>query len=317
MLELLQESYDYFAKLSVSIGFWAFQWPQAVPNSAAANILISIIFGVILGIIFSRVHTILPGRIIIKGLCFGLIVYFIQTIRESTLSLSYGYFAYIAGRNFTDFPKFALYGLVLGLLYGFLINRYYPAKEKTIITYDLKSGVLPGAMAGLVGGIAVAITNVVGLTFTGLFNIPGFPSLPTFDILIVQAGTHILFNMIWGVIFGAMFAKVYNLVSGKGITKGIIYGLIIYLISTFQIGVFTLGWGLSSSIWAITATGIWAITVGFFQFVFFGLVLGLLYKKPAEALAIKEETIRKELCKYCGTKIPEDFIFCGKCGKKQ
>jgi len=274
--------YDYFAKISASIGFWIDPWPQAVSNSFVANVLISIIFGIVIGVIFSEAYDILPGKGNLKGLYFGLIIFFIFTIRDTTFGISYAYIPIVLGRNFTDFPKLIVYGMMLGFIYESLHKKYnIPKKEKKVIQYDSKGGILPGAIAGLIGGIAASFANIMG-SLTGIFGAPFSPSEVTFDFWLSQSGAHILMNMVWGIIFGIMFTKFYNLVPGKGAIKGLFYGLLIFLITSFYHGVMHIGWGMSSSSWLIIVTGLWILIVGIFQILFFGLVLGLLYRKPSK-----------------------------------
>jgi hypothetical protein len=56
------------------------------------------------------------------------------------------------------------------------------------------------------------------------------------------------------------------------------------LLNSFQLGIFWFAWGLNDpSIQEMAIfIGEWTIFVGFFNAFFFGLVLGLLYRKPSE-----------------------------------
>ncbi|WP_455280061.1 hypothetical protein, partial [[Eubacterium] cellulosolvens] len=104
---------------------------------------------------------------------------------------------------------------------------------------------MPGAIAGLVGGLGASFANVLGLVIIGFFKIPGFPAAPTLDVWISQAGSHTFINMFWGTIFGMIFPRVYDLVPGKRVLKGIIYGLTIFLLNSFQLGIYWFAWGLN------------------------------------------------------------------------
>jgi len=271
--------YTIFAKIAVSLGFYPPNWQAIVPIAYGPNILLGIIFGIIGGVIYSKVYSIIPGKAVLKGLFFGLILYCILEVRLATFYISYAWLALVAGYIFNGFFRWIAYGLVLGFLYQFLRSRYYPTREETkIVTYDVKEGILPAAIAGLVGGMAAAFANPLSLAI-GFYNFPGAPTAPTMDFLISQAGTHILINLIWGTIFGIVFARVYNVVPGKNVLKGIIFSMTMLLLTTFQAAAYLLAWGLSYSSAEFIFTALWYIFIAFFNAFFFGLVLGYLYKK--------------------------------------
>jgi hypothetical protein len=174
-------------------------------------------------------------------------------------------------------------GLVLGILYEFLSDRYYPIKErKKIVTYDMSSGILPGAIAGFCGGMAASVIQIIGHA-TGYWGVPSGESsqiISTTEFWWSQAGTHTLINMIWGTIFGVFFAKVYNLVPGKKVLKGLYYGLIVYLIASFYpVAIWTLKY-ISHGLWEPVLRSLLSQSTGFVQAIVFGIVLGLLYRKP-------------------------------------
>lgn len=251
-------------------------------NAYEVYVLIGIIFGIIGGLIYSRVYGVIPGKAVLKGLIYGLVLYCIAEVRTSTLTLAYGWYLWASEAFFAGAFKWISYGLVLGLLYEFLQSRYYPRKEiRKVEEYSMKGGTLPGAIAGLIGGSAAALTTITG-PMVGFFKIPGAPPAPTLDFLIGQAGTHIFFNMVWGTIFGTiLFPKVYNLVPSKGIVKGLIFGLTVFLMDTVHTAMYNLGLGLKLSIASLIFLFEWGTFVGFFQAFFFGLVLGALYKKQS------------------------------------
>jgi hypothetical protein len=133
----------------------------------------------------------------------------------------------------------------------------------------MKSGVVAGLIAGIVGGI-VAVTATY---FTLPPEVQATVGLNagTMKWLISQGGL----NVIWGAIFGMIFAKVYNLVPGKGVSKGLIFSLLVWVL----IGIYPVTFYLLVYDPPLTtmATG-WAM-VGFIIRIFYGLVLGALYKK--------------------------------------
>jgi len=275
--------YSVFVNVAVSIGLHETYWRPIITKTLEIDILINIIFGLILGVIFSKVYEVIPGKNILKGFYFGLIIFLITPFRMATSVISFGYFLFAIGLVFQGFFTWIAYGLVLGALYRFLYNRYVIEKRMRIITYDMKSGAHPGAIAGIADGLASSIVSIIGPAL-GLWMIPGYPKTVTFDFWMSQAGSHFLFNLIWGTIFGLIFAHVYNLVPGRGVMKGLIYSLIIYLITTFQIAVHFLGYTTVPSAWELSInSSLQLFLVGFFGTgVAYGLALGALYRKPTK-----------------------------------
>jgi len=274
---------QFFIDIALSLGLYDSWWRENVLCISNIPILIPLLgfWGIIFGIIYSKVYDIIPKKGIWKGLIYGLFIWFITVFRIMTYVIPYGQYLNAAGEYFSYIFSAISFGLVLGILYEFLGSRYYPIKEKLkIMTYDMKSGILPGAIAGLVGGIGASFANVIGLAIIGFFKIPGFPAAPTLDMWISQAGSHTVINLFWGTIFGVIFTRVYNLIPRKGVLKGIIYSLTIFLLNSFQLGIYWFGWGLNDpSIREVAIfMGEWTIFVGFFNAFFFGLVLGLIYK---------------------------------------
>jgi len=146
-------------------------------------------------------------------------------------------------------------------------------------------GILPGAIAGLCGGIGAAIFAVIGHA-TGYWGVPAGASgelVSTIEFWWSQAGAHILVNMLWGTIFGAIFTKVYYFVPGKGIKKGLCYGLIVYLTTTFLFGTYNVGWAIFHNNWTLAqylAGACWII--GGANGIIFALAFGLLYRKSSK-----------------------------------
>ena len=136
--------------------------------------------------------------------------------------------------------------------------------------YDLKGGIHPGAIAGLLGGVMVPITYFVGVAVG--FWPPAIPH-PDISFWLSQLGAHVLFNLIWGIVFGILFVRPYEIIPGKRMLKGIVYGLVIFLITSFRWAIHYLAYGdiLDFQVW---------VTTGFLNFLVFGLVLGILYRKP-------------------------------------
>ena len=270
-----------FCNMAVSLGLYEPYFRILVTNNVAVNIPLGIIWGIIFGIIYSRVYNLIPRKGVWKGLIYGLFLYFIIIIRLVTFNLAYGRVLTAAG-NTLDFFSWLSFGLVLGILYRFLSDRYYPAKEEPkIITYDVKSGILPGAIAGFCNGMASSVVSVMGPAM-GLWTL-GVPVRLTFDFWMGQAGAHIFLNMIWGTLFGFMFPKVYSLVPGRGVRKGLSYGLILFSITSFQLGSMFVPWSIFHELWQLVPFFVGATwLVGVAGYTAYGLVLGALYRKPSD-----------------------------------
>jgi len=277
--------YEICNQIAASLGLFEPYWRPIVVNNIVVNILLFGFWGFILGIIFSKINNIIPRKDLSKGPVYGLFLYFIIVFRIETFSIPYGLFLDAVGGNFAGFFSWLTYGSVLGILYKYLSDRFYhPKKEVKIKTYDMRSGLFPGAIAGFCGGMPAAISQVVGHV-TGYWGVPATSGqlISTIEYWWNQAGTHILINMIWGTVFGAIFAIVYDLVPGKKIRKGILFGLIMFFITTFLVGTWLVIWPIFHNEWNIaTYYAGAAFLTGGANAVVFGLVLGLLYRKPSK-----------------------------------
>jgi len=270
--------FSIIAEIGASNGLWEDFWRPLIINSIEPNIFVSMIFGTILGIIYARIYKVVPGKNILKGLCFGLIIYLIYIVRIDTFWIGYNYWLNIIGDSISWPFTWIVYGIMLEVFYTNLLG-YNPEDEKQkIIEYDIKSGFFPGALAGILGGLTASITAVSGPIF-GIWRVPYYPKKITIDLILSQAGTHIFYNMIWGIIFGLLFTKVYMFIPGRGMKKGFYYGLVLYLITTFQQSIFWLGWILNSSDYSLIINGVFPTAVtGFFALIPYGIALGYLYK---------------------------------------
>jgi len=102
---LFYEPLDYLR----DIGFLAGQ--------CGTHVFIHLIWGIIFGIIFTKVFNLIPGKSIVKGFCYGFIIYLFAGFHIAVLYMAYDviYAAIIWG--YTDFCALAVYGIVLGYLY--------------------------------------------------------------------------------------------------------------------------------------------------------------------------------------------------------
>jgi len=254
--------------LKIGLGYYLLEALSFIPvkQIAIVEIIVNIIWGIVFGIIYSKVYEIIPGKGISKGLVFGLIYYFIYCFRMFVLNLMY----WAPWYSFTWLYMIVVYipfGLVLGISYEFL-SRKFPAKKERIVAikYNIKSGINPGAIAGLAQGFVVFIGQLL------IFNKEIYPKYASdLTFLISQLGTHAFFNMAWGIVFGIFYVMFYDKVPRKGIMKGFIYSMIILFFTSFHAGIYALMHG-----WLIL--GMQFIILPFFGFFSFGIVLGLLYK---------------------------------------
>jgi hypothetical protein len=268
----------FFARLLSSMGLLGPPWPDIIPYCIEINILLGVFWGIILGIIFSKVYGLIPGKGILKGLYFGLIFFVIYSMRMHSFFLAYGTF--VLGDLIHEFA-WPISLTILGILYHYLQIKYRLAEEPKIKTYNISTIILPGAIAGFMGGLAASVFAVIGHV-TGQWGIEvGGQLISTIDFWMSQAGAHIFINMSWNIVFAMIFVKVYNLIPGKGAIKGLYFGLIMYFIITFAITVWGVAWLVygnywSSAIHAMVST----LTTALAQFIVFSLVLGYLYKPP-------------------------------------
>jgi hypothetical protein len=263
--------------IDFNLGFPFFHLPPP-PDTPISTIVLNeisvdLLWGAVLGIIFLRFYDAIPGKGILKGLVYGIILYLIYGIRTGTMMAVRGD-SILAIVNFTSI-HLIIYGLMLGILLKFLFADFSSAKEKLKIRkYDLKSGIHPGAIAGLIGGIA-AFMGMPVASMLGVWPPEPVPPLIYIAALMTQ-------DMVWGVVFGILFVMFYDKIPSKGIRKGIYFGLIFYFITSFRGSAYLLAYALSTqSKFVYYGFFGWTFT-GFFHFIALGLVLGALYRKPVK-----------------------------------
>ncbi|WP_455369829.1 hypothetical protein [[Eubacterium] cellulosolvens] len=275
--------FSIFAKIALYIGFWEPYVRLIYPYSMQVNVLLGAVWGVILGTIYSKAYSVIPSEGIQKGVYFGLIIYVVHTVHIEIIMMAYGYFLDVAAKLFSFFFMWLTCGLILGILYEYLYVRRHPeAKESKIKTYNIKSGIIPGAIAGIIGGIAISIMEILGPVL-GIMPAPAGPMTFTISFWLSQAGAHIFVKMLISIVFGALFARFYNLIPGKGVMKGFMFGLTLFLIASLQYSVWFGSMAAFHSAYELAAgilvTGIF---VGLFGASIFGLALGLFYRKPSD-----------------------------------
>ena len=257
---------EIYIRISVSIGLWdPYLRGIITPYFFLKIFPLFIFWGAILGIIYSKVYNLIPKGKVMKGLIYGLLLFFIISLRYVMYDYPITPALSIAGFIFTDFFAWIAYGLTLGILFEILANKYFSfEKESEILQYAFRSGIVPGAIAGLSSGIMASI-------FYLIFNPPGIWNIITIQILI---------NILWGIIFGGIFAKVYNLVPDVKFKKGLYFGSLIFFITIFHMSSWSMAVFAYHDYWQIipSVIGFYWIS-GFAQAIIFGLVLGYLYKK--------------------------------------
>jgi hypothetical protein len=248
---------------------------------ATIEIIFGIIWGIIFGIIYSMAYHVIPGKGILKGLMFGLFLYFITSIRVAIWVIPYAFYYFAFLNIISGILPWIAFGLVLGFFYESLHEKYkVPKEKKKIIQYDMKSGLIPGAIAGFLGGIPAFVSVVIGSILRLMTMLtPEYESwtnyLTDIPFLTSQFGTHAFMHMLWGAIFGAIFVRVYNLVPRKGVIKGLYYGLIVLLMSGLRYSFYQLAYGSIDVFWQWILPEVCA-------FITFGLALGFLYRKPTK-----------------------------------
>ena len=258
--------------LGLGPGYYGVVPIPATLQIAANEIVNNLIWGAIFGAIYSRTYKVIPGKGILKGLVLGLFGYLVFNIYFATIFLPFLFLEAVAGLVIRGILDWITYGLVLGILFEFLRVRYHLfEKEPEIIQYDMKSGIMPGAIAGIIGGLGTFFT-IFASVYTGLW--PFFPRhLIDIGFIISLVGTQIMIHLIPGIYLGAIYPKVYNLVPGKGVLKGLCYGLTAtFLFNEVRAAAWNLGYGVFSSAITMLITG---IVVG----AVYGLVLGALYRR--------------------------------------
>jgi hypothetical protein len=239
-------------------------------NLIESHLLINSIWGIIFGIIYSRTYGIIPNRSIFKGIIFGLFIFLITNLRDVSFWLPFGVILPSIGWVIVGLFQAITYGSILSILYQNLCSKYrISIKIPKIKTYNVGRGIILGAIAGFIGGIAAFFSRIAGMV-TGL--LPLTVELDPASLLNTLAGYHIILNTIWAIVLGAIFTKVYNLVPGTSLIKGVFYGLIFFLVASFRMGIYFILWGDLFNAWS------W-LYVGFFNVLYFGILIGILYRK--------------------------------------
>lgn len=266
---------------NIGINYWDLDPTPITPLTSIAMIEIvnNILWGILLGIIFSRIYDLIPGRAVSKGLLFGLVYYAIFSIRHTTFMTAYGNFPIAIGALLHIHP--IVFGLVFVLLYK------APLEKLKIEKYDIKSGIYAGVITGILFTPSIIISYFISAYFGTVLRfmetIPDY--LTDVGLIINQFGSHAVINMLWFGIYGAFYAMFYDRIPGKHLVKASIFGVIIMLITSFRICIYWLQYG--SIAWA-NSWGWWdgAFDLGFWAYIYAGLLLEGFYKRRPRAFLV-------------------------------
>ena len=233
------------------------------------ELIVNLIWGLIFGVIFSRTYNMIPGKGILKGLCYGLLVFLFTAFRESIWIAAYASVFFAISVALAYFFASIVFGIVLGILYD--------EPDRTLVRPDMTKGTFAGLIAGMLGGIVAYLMQIIDNVY--VYQLGTAWMEPSF--ILSQLSVHLGIHAIYGGIFGAIFVYVYDLVPRKGISKAIVYGLIAYLVMDVH-------FAFRYILYAITimpeilGENLGTLYIGFVAFLVFGIVLGLLYRKPSE-----------------------------------
>jgi hypothetical protein len=254
---------------SLGLPYMGYFFPPQYPP--LSNIIIiestmNLIWGTALGIFYARIYDQIPGKHFYKGLVYGIILAVIFSIRWVTFDIAYSWID-SAKADFIFTYFYIVIGLLLGVLYEILRKKYDVIhKELKASKFDLRMGIMAGAIGGLLGGMAISFAHVLFWDPVSFSKYVG-----DLEFLTAQFGTHSFINMCWGAFFGVLYAKFYDRIPGEKIWRGIVFGMIIYFIISFQVAIYGL---LYNEIGLFIPMGN-AVILFFIN----GLILGVLYKK--------------------------------------
>jgi len=239
---------------------------EALPYAITVHVGFNMIFGIAFGIIYTRFYDVIPYKGIKKGLVYGLILYLTQDLWPAFYYLVYGNLTWISGFLFS--------GIFVSLTYGFLQGALYEGTQYLgKVKYDIKSGMTVGAIAGLIGGIVAFILQFIN---TFIIEVPNswLDQISSNISIVNLAAIEIVPMTVWGVIFSTLFVLFFDRIPGKGSVKGLYFGLILCLLCVIR----KFSWGIPYAMRYDTM--IMGIITYSLMFIIYGLVLGLLYKKP-------------------------------------
>jgi hypothetical protein len=265
-----------YVGLTVGLPYWNIEVPLANPlmTIVLPNIIIYGIFGVFLGIIFSKIYDLIPGKTgLLKGFVLGLGFYLILSFRNMLFTYAYGYYA-VAITCLISIETI-IYGLILGILYK------APAPKLETKKYDMKDGIIPGAITGAIFSIMFVIFMVTSAYLGFIYKfMETYPAYVTdIGFIISQYGAHTVINMFMMGCYGVFYVRFYDRIPGKAIIKGAIFGFIIWIFTDLFNSVYSLTYGdLPGALWA-------GLTVPD-MYIAVGILIEGFYKKRWQAFAV-------------------------------
>ena len=293
-----------------------------VSVDASVEIIYGLIFGIFLGIIYHKIYNIIQAKSIIKALLFGLFLYTFDILRFATIyAISGGYFiAAILSGLYIWIPFSIVLGISYELLHRkYNITKPKPPITQYSMMSALYPSII-AALLGAIASLVIILIMVNAGFWDYSYFVHVLPTLPessvrsmnllsTFDIpklsytvkasasgqssyielLISRFSLQTFFYFIWCTLFGLFFAKVYHLIPGKDFIKGLVYGLVGLIISEGRfIGYFIVQeyylevFGLHDLAKIIRFSAEQIVLLGSTVWIVFGIILGLLYRKPSE-----------------------------------
>ena len=155
----------HYAQFIFSLGlpFWTHP-PSDYPlmsHIVIVELTMAIIWGIAIGIIYSKVYDLIPGKHIYKGLVFGIILTLIWSVRWVTWDIAYSWIPELKG-DLLSLHLYLVFGILLGILYEFLSKEYDVVQDESKIKkFDLRMGIIVGAIGGLLGGITIFFAHVL------------------------------------------------------------------------------------------------------------------------------------------------------------
>ena len=135
-----------------------------------------------------------------------------------------------------------------------------------------QKGMIAGAISGVIMGILVTPIYVISILI-GVSEILVSEAVWDLSMYMLTISAHVSLGLIWGIIFGLLYSKYYESTPGKGVMKGLYFGLIIWIVKDLAAGSYT------AFILQEGQTAKFLIYYGFFMWIIYGLILGMLYKK--------------------------------------
>lgn len=91
--------------------------PPPMIDVVVSRLVLHTGWGVIFGALYPKFHDVVPGKATSKGLCYGLLLYLISSVRAATFLAAFTFVPLATDWLFVGFFQFASYGIILGTVY--------------------------------------------------------------------------------------------------------------------------------------------------------------------------------------------------------